>query len=291
MLAVAGAATGELSRVHLGAISPASAAALLYLVVFGSIIAFTAYGWLLNNVGTQLLSTYAYVNPGVAVILGWAFIGEHIGGKEISAGLVILASVGMLFFAQERHGHGADPGVAPALHPRPGRADRVCPFRAAARRAPPDPRVDRRYPRRVTVFNLRNARLRTGEQLRESVEVQLEPLVLGGQEYVPEPDPTPAELTITKATTGTVFELSFRVTLHGPCFRCLADATLEQPINAPRVPGDESRRRRRAGVAVRRGRQPRPLRLGPGRDSRSRCRTRSSAAPTAPASARSAAWT
>jgi drug/metabolite transporter (DMT)-like permease len=102
MLAVAGAATGEFSRVHLGAISPASAAALLYLVVFGSIIAFTAYGWLLNNVGTQLLSTYAYVNPGVAVILGWAFIGEHIGGKEVSAGLVILASVGMLFFAQER---------------------------------------------------------------------------------------------------------------------------------------------------------------------------------------------
>jgi uncharacterized protein len=84
----------------------------------------------------------------------------------------------------------------------------------------------------VTVFNLRNARLRTGEQLRESVEVQLEPLVLGGQEYVPAPDPTPAELTITKATTGTVFELSFRVTLSGPCFRCLDDATLEQRVNA-----------------------------------------------------------
>jgi uncharacterized protein len=84
----------------------------------------------------------------------------------------------------------------------------------------------------VTDFNLRNARLRTGEQLRESVEVQLEPLVLGGQEYVPTPDPTPAELTITKATTGTVFELSFRVSLQGPCFRCLADASLEQPVHA-----------------------------------------------------------
>jgi uncharacterized protein len=84
----------------------------------------------------------------------------------------------------------------------------------------------------MTVFNLRNARLRTGEQLRESVEVQLEPLVLGGQEYVPAPDPTPAELTITKATTGTVFELSFRVTLSGPCFSCLADATLEQSVDA-----------------------------------------------------------
>jgi len=85
----------------LGAVSPASLAALAYLVVFGSIVAFTAYGWLLNNVGTQLLSTYAYVNPAVAVLLGWAFIGERIGGKEIAAGLVILASVAMLFFARE----------------------------------------------------------------------------------------------------------------------------------------------------------------------------------------------
>jgi len=84
----------------------------------------------------------------------------------------------------------------------------------------------------VTFFNLRNARLRSGEQLREDVEVQLEPLVIGGQEYLPTPDPTPAVLTITRATTGTVFELAFRVALHGPCFRCLADTDLELPIHA-----------------------------------------------------------
>jgi len=84
----------------------------------------------------------------------------------------------------------------------------------------------------VTVFSLRSVRLRSGEQHREAVEVQLETLVLGGQEYVPEPDPTPAELAITKATTGTVFELSFSVSLHGPCFRCLADTALELPIHA-----------------------------------------------------------
>ena len=101
MLAGLSAAKGDLSHVDLGAISPASLAALAYLVVFGSIVAFTAYGWLLKNVGTQLLSTYAYVNPAVAVVLGWAFIGERIGGKEIAAGLVILASVAMLFFARE----------------------------------------------------------------------------------------------------------------------------------------------------------------------------------------------
>jgi drug/metabolite transporter (DMT)-like permease len=101
LLAGAGIAMGELSQVHLGAISPASLAAVAFLIVFGSILAFTAYGWLLKNSSTQLLSTYAYVNPAVAVFLGWALLGEPIGQKEVAAGLVILASVGMLLFAHE----------------------------------------------------------------------------------------------------------------------------------------------------------------------------------------------
>jgi uncharacterized protein len=98
----------------------------------------------------------------------------------------------------------------------------------------------------VTVFNLRSAKLRTGEQHRETLDVDLEPLLLGGQEYLPEPAVVPAELTITKATTGTVFELSFRVALHGPCFRCLADAELHLPIRGREYhalkPGDEELR-------------------------------------------------
>jgi uncharacterized protein len=84
----------------------------------------------------------------------------------------------------------------------------------------------------VTTFNLRQVKLRSLDQYRETVELQLEPLLLGGQEYVPSPDPTPAELTITKATTGTVLDLAFRVRLQGPCFRCLADATLDLRIGA-----------------------------------------------------------
>jgi uncharacterized protein len=84
----------------------------------------------------------------------------------------------------------------------------------------------------VTTFNLRRVKLRSGEQFREQVDVQLTPLVLGGQEYVPVPAHVPAELTITRATTGSVFELSFRASLHGPCFRCLADTALELPIRA-----------------------------------------------------------
>ena len=95
----------------------------------------------------------------------------------------------------------------------------------------------------MTTFNLRQVKLRTADQYRSEVEVQLEELVLGGQEYVPVPDVVPAELEITKATTGSVFELSFRVLLHGPCFRCLADTTLELPIRAREYqaanPGDD----------------------------------------------------
>ena len=101
LLAVAGAAMGETGRVHPAAISPGSLAAFAFLVVFGSVVAFTAYGWLLRSgAPSVVVSTYAYVNPGVAVLLGWLFAGEAVGGRELAAGAVILASVGMLVFAR-----------------------------------------------------------------------------------------------------------------------------------------------------------------------------------------------
>jgi drug/metabolite transporter (DMT)-like permease len=101
MLAVVGVGRGELGQVHLSEISNASLAAVLFLIVFGSLVAFTAYGWLLKNASTRLLSTYAYVNPAVAVLLGWAFVGEKVGGREIAAGLVIVSSVALVAFARE----------------------------------------------------------------------------------------------------------------------------------------------------------------------------------------------
>jgi uncharacterized protein len=60
----------------------------------------------------------------------------------------------------------------------------------------------------------------------------LEPLEFGGERYLPVPGTVPAELALTKATTGTVFELAFTARLHGPCYRCLGDAVLELPIRA-----------------------------------------------------------
>ncbi|MGZ4355109.1 MAG: EamA family transporter [Gaiellaceae bacterium] len=99
-LALLGLARGEGGQVHPGTISVASIAAFAFLVVAGSLVAFTAYGWLLTHASTPLISTYAYVNPAVAVLLGWALAGEHVGGREISAGLVILSSVAMLMLAR-----------------------------------------------------------------------------------------------------------------------------------------------------------------------------------------------
>jgi uncharacterized protein len=84
----------------------------------------------------------------------------------------------------------------------------------------------------VTVFNLRKVTLRGGQQFRDDIDVQLEPLVLGGQEYRPVPAEVPSKLTITKATSGTVYELAYRVHLRGPCFRCLRDTAIELSIRA-----------------------------------------------------------
>jgi uncharacterized protein len=81
-------------------------------------------------------------------------------------------------------------------------------------------------------LNLRQIKLRSGEEYRDEIELELEPFELGGERYLPVPDKVPAELAITKANTGTVFELGFTARLHGHCYRCLDDAVLEVPISA-----------------------------------------------------------
>src|SRR5262249_7459189 len=60
----------------------------------------------------------------------------------------------------------------------------------------------------------------------------LTPFEYGGQRYLPVPDAIPAELVVSRASTGTVFELRFAARLHGPCYRCLEDAALDVPVSA-----------------------------------------------------------
>ena len=83
----------------------------------------------------------------------------------------------------------------------------------------------------MTSFSLRNVRLRSGEQFRDQVEIEVAPLEFGGQTYISVPQKVPAHLEISRASTGSVFTLRFESRLHGPCHRCLTDAVIEQRIS------------------------------------------------------------
>jgi len=87
------AAAGEFSRFHARAVSPQAWAALAYLIVAGSIVAFTAYIWLLHYFSPTKVGTYAYVNPVVAVAIGYLLGGESIGLRTLLGTLLVLVSV------------------------------------------------------------------------------------------------------------------------------------------------------------------------------------------------------
>lgn len=87
---------GEHTQIHNLHVSMQSVMAVLYLIVFGSIVGYSSYLWLLNHVAASKVSTYAYVNPIVAIFLGWAFAGETISAQTVAAGTIILASVWLI---------------------------------------------------------------------------------------------------------------------------------------------------------------------------------------------------
>lgn len=95
-LVLAGAAMGEFPAFAVGAVSTRSLVAFLYLVSFGSLVGFTAYVFLLRATTPARAATYAYVNPVVAVILGWALAGEPITPRTVAAAAVILAAVAII---------------------------------------------------------------------------------------------------------------------------------------------------------------------------------------------------
>jgi len=92
-LAVAAAVTGELAALHTSAITLRSVLALVYLILFGSLVGFTAYTWLLRNTTPARATTYAYVNPVVAIVLGWAVAGEPLTPRILIGAAIILAGV------------------------------------------------------------------------------------------------------------------------------------------------------------------------------------------------------
>jgi uncharacterized protein len=84
----------------------------------------------------------------------------------------------------------------------------------------------------VTIFNVRTVKLQPGEQFRDTKEVELEPLELGGQRYVPIPEAPEATLTLNRLTSGLMLELELDVRLIGPCMRCLTDAGVSLEVRA-----------------------------------------------------------
>jgi drug/metabolite transporter (DMT)-like permease len=92
-LLLAGTIRGEWAHLDLHSVTWVSLAALLYLLVFGSLVAFSSYIWLLRNTTPAVASTYAYVNPVVALLLGWALASEPLSLRTGVAAFIILTAV------------------------------------------------------------------------------------------------------------------------------------------------------------------------------------------------------
>ncbi len=93
LLFLGGTVTGELAALHFTAISMKSVLALVYLAVAGSLVAYSAYFWLLDRFPPTLVATHTYVNPLVALALGWAIAGEVLTTRVIFGGLVVIAAI------------------------------------------------------------------------------------------------------------------------------------------------------------------------------------------------------
>jgi drug/metabolite transporter (DMT)-like permease len=98
-LAIAGVATGEPSHWRW---SGTGVAAMLYLALFGSALAYTSYTWLLKHAPADRVGTFAYVNPAIATVLGWAVLGEALTGGQLLGVMVILAAVALVTFPSGR---------------------------------------------------------------------------------------------------------------------------------------------------------------------------------------------
>jgi drug/metabolite transporter (DMT)-like permease len=117
ILAVVSAVSGELNGFHPAAVSLESWLGLAYLVVAGSLVAYTAYMWLLRAAPTSLVGTYAYVNPVVAVLLGTVVLGEPLTWRTFVGGGIILTSVALIVRAPKPKpaARTADPRPAAAM--------------------------------------------------------------------------------------------------------------------------------------------------------------------------------
>lgn len=118
LLTGASAAFGEMARVRAADFTPIAIGSLLYLVIFGSVVAFTAFTWLVETEGPSRAASYVYINPFVAVILGWALADETLTTRMLVAGAAIVLAVVLIVRGTP------DPVPAPATS-RPRTAGRL----------------------------------------------------------------------------------------------------------------------------------------------------------------------
>lgn len=124
LLFLFGLVVGDAQRLNLANASWVSIGAFFYLLVFGSLVGFTAYSWLLRNVAPARAATYAYVNPVVAVLLGWSLVNEPLTLRMLVAAAIIIGSVALITTFGKEH---AMPTAAPnAVH------DSECPTHPCA---------------------------------------------------------------------------------------------------------------------------------------------------------------
>lgn len=132
-LGIAGLIGGEANDIHASSFQAKPLIAFVYLVVFGSLLAFSAYAWLLKNVRISVVATYAFVNPVVAVALGTVFLDEQIGWTTVSAGVAIVLAVVLIVTAKQRYPEGDEElQSAPAEAPLGGGVSRRDRARAGA---------------------------------------------------------------------------------------------------------------------------------------------------------------
>jgi len=120
ILAVLGGIGGEFGRIDLSSEVVGSVIAVAYLIVFGSLIAYTAYEWLLQNAPPRITGTYAFVNPVVAVLLGWWLLDEQVGPRTLLAGTIIAVAVALIVLPRKQQ---ETTEVVPADDARAGRRD------------------------------------------------------------------------------------------------------------------------------------------------------------------------
>ena len=114
LLTLTAGALGEFREFHPQTVSRGAWIALAYLVVAGSIVAFTAYVWLIHHESPTKVGTYAYVNPVVAVALGYFLGGEAVGPRTLLGALLVLVSVIVITTAPARKAYGNQPAVESA---------------------------------------------------------------------------------------------------------------------------------------------------------------------------------